>query len=117
MHRAWIISWALLVCVTWQTMAVAYFSPLTTAHADADHAVMHLEKQAHHHGDDGAIELDESVESLLHLMVDAANANGLRSQATLQLLAMDSVSPLGCPLAGGPSSCLEAFLRPPRPAV
>jgi hypothetical protein len=60
----------LLLSAFWQAFAIA---GQATAFADAQeiaHAVLHWQEEAHHHHDDGSVALDDSAESLEHVVAD-----------------------------------------------
>jgi hypothetical protein len=105
----------LLIAMLWQSVAMARPGSSINALADSAHAALHLAEEGHHHHDDGSFHLDESIESVQHLMADHASA-------ATALLAMDST---GVPHAGSespevlrahtrPQPFLDGLLRPPR---
>jgi len=60
----------LLLSAFWQAFAIAGH---TTALADAQdmaHAMLHWQEEAHHHHDDGSVALDDSEESMQHVVAD-----------------------------------------------
>jgi hypothetical protein len=104
-----------MLSVFWQALAVAGQMPVFASHEALEHAAMHLQEEGHHHNDDGAVELDESSDSKLHMM-----ANGMPSAAveafTLSVPAPDwGSSPPSAALDSIlPHPILEGLRRPPR---
>jgi hypothetical protein len=86
-----------MLSVFWQALAVAGQMPVFASHEALEHAAMHLQEEGHHHHDDGAVELDDSSDSKLHMM-----ANGMPSAAveafTLSVPVPDWVSSPLCPV-------------------
>lgn len=104
-----------MLSVFWQALAVAGQMPVFASHEALEHAAMHLQEEGHHHNDDGAVELDESSDSKLHMM-----ANGMPSAAleafTLSVPVPDWGSSPLCPVVDSmlPHPILEGLRRPPR---
>lgn len=104
-----------MLSVFWQALAVAGQMPVFASHEELEHAAMHLQEEGHHHHDDGAVELDESSDSKLHMMAD-----GMPS-AALEVFALNIPVPDWG--SSPPSSALDSILpypileglrRPPR---
>ena len=83
---------------------------------DAAHAAMHLEAVAHHHGDDGSIQRDDSRKSLDHLKAECCvQVSGVLPQgvAAVPELPLDRSRAEMRAKAYDPPF-LEGLMRPPR---
>lgn len=79
------------------------------------HAVLHLERGAHHHQDDGSIHEEQSEQSLRHLQADSALGAAALLGSGIRLAsnaAHDAV--LARPASEAPPPVLDGPTRPPR---
>jgi hypothetical protein len=68
----------LAVSLIWHAFAVADLGLLCHHGEGVAHAALHMEKEGHHHHDDGTFHQDDSDESLQHVYADGcANASGV----------------------------------------
>ena len=105
----------MLFAMLWQSVALARFGSTVNVFADLTHAALHWQEVGHHHHDDGSYHLDDSSDSVQHVLCDhvcAANA--------LLVTASHHFPPLGSAVPGGlskllvPDPTLDGLLRPPR---
>ena len=83
---------------------------------DAEHALLHFEKAAHHHDDhDGDFHQDDSTASIQHALGDAGIfAPGLMPSSGPALYASASVTPLMAVYIEPPPPFLQGLERPPK---
>jgi hypothetical protein len=106
---------ALIACLLWQSQAVAHAAVAPQGDGDLAHAILHWSDEAHHHHD-GDIHLDDSDESVSHVMSDhlGGAAAVLPSCApSLGKFSPGEALPLGAQ-DQLPSPFLDGLLRPPR---
>ncbi|MNX98091.1 hypothetical protein D3C86_1304840 [compost metagenome] len=105
----------LLLSVFWQAFAIA---GQATAFADAEevaHAALHWQEESHHHHDDGSVALDDSDESLQHVVADGCLSTLLVWQITsFSFAPLASARPLIADETASPSPHLAGRRRPPR---
>lgn len=107
-----------LVAIVWQAFALARLTTAPGAADDMAHALLHWHDISHHHHDDGDYHVDDSAESLAHVVADH-----LTVSAALPADAAAGIVPrAGCertPLAARyvPDPFLDGLLRPPRPTA
>ena len=114
MHRRAVLL-VVLFAMFWQTVAMARAGSTVNALADMEHTALHWLEEGHHHHEDGSYHLDDSKESVQHMLCD-------HSCATAALLVSSSrdFPPLGSAAPGGPHTAPvadpdpEGLLRPPR---
>lgn len=83
---------------------------------DPAHPVLHWEGQAHHHHDDGTLQVDDSAESAAHVAADPLTANpALPISSSAVSCAAVSQSPPSTTHPPNPAPFLGGLLRPPRP--
>jgi hypothetical protein len=112
------VVFTLALCLVWQSSAFAYLGSAGLIASDEHHHErMHREMQPHHHAADGALEFDDSVASLLHMMSDTAGSAALVPSAPVQLLRVSGVVPPASMHRAPPLLFLEDPLRPPEPSV
>lgn len=104
-----------MLSIFWQALAVAGQMPVFASHEALEHAAMHLQEEGHHHHDDGAVELDDSSDSKLHMMADGMPSAALEVFA-LNVPAPDWGSSPPSPTLDSilPYPILEGLRRPPR---
>ncbi len=104
-----------LFALFWQTVAMASVGVTSNARADMEHTALHWLEEGHHHHEDGSYHLDDSKESVQHMLCD-------HNCATVALLVTSShdFPPVGSVTPGGPRIAPvsdpdpEGLLRPPR---
>lgn len=93
-----------------QTVAFDHGGSFEVAHAE-----MHLESEAHHHGEDGVAHQDNSQESILHMLADAGSGTAaLLSFPQLSLHFGRLSAPAVTDESAGPPPYLDGLRRPPR---
>jgi len=109
------LAFFMLMAVLWQAMAIAPVGPSVSFLADPEHAALHLQEAGHHHHEDGSFHLDDSRESLQHVLSDNVNALAvLPVSPPRDFVLHASRAPGGWHDAPPPGPYLEAPLRPPR---
>lgn len=106
----------LVISLLWHGFAVAS-AGFAQDHGDSvEHAVLHLEKEPHHHHDDGTFHEDGTDESMKHVYADScANlAAVVPTHAVAAHLEVPGHAQLSCPAAERDSAILEGPRRPPR---
>ncbi len=104
-----------IIAMLWQSVAVARDGLLMDAAADLAHAVLHWHGQSHHHHDDGNFHLDDSTESVQHVLGDPVCTTALPMVVAMHGFAPPgSLAPLGWREAGVPDPAPDGLLRPPR---
>jgi hypothetical protein len=106
----------LVISLLWHTFAMTHVG-LQYDHGDgAAHVALHLEKEPHHHHDDGTFHQDDSDESVQHVYADACASTAGFVPTHSPTIARD-----GCAVAGASaaptahdSPILEGPRRPPR---
>jgi len=105
----------MLIAVLWQSVAIARAGSPVNALADPEHAALHLQEKGHHHHEDGSFHLDDSSESVQHVLSDNVNATAALPVSPPRDFALQvSRAPGGWPDALPPHPYLEGPLRPPR---
>lgn len=105
----------LLFAMLWQTVALARAGSTVNALVDLEHTALHWQEVGHHHQEDGSYRLDDSPESVQHVITDHVSA----SAALLVSMSHDfpragSAVPGGRQKASMPDPDPEGLLRPPR---
>ncbi|URI09389.1 hypothetical protein MW290_27885 [Aquincola tertiaricarbonis] len=106
----------MLFAIFWQSVALGRVGSTVNALADAQHTALHWQEEGHHHHDDGSYHLDDSNESVQHVLSDHLSATAAFTTAVahgLPLLA--SPAPNGLHETPVPDPTLDGLLRPPRP--
>lgn len=106
---------AVLFAMFWQSMALARPGSTVNVLADLEHAALHWQEEGHHHHDDGSYHLDDSNESVQHVIADHVSASaGLVTSVGHGFPSANSVSPRGLHEGLVPHPFLDGLLRPPR---
>lgn len=116
--RRGVITFFLMLCMCLNALASTAAALLASDGAEQDHAVMHLEGQAHHHDDhddgDGPHE-DQSVASAQHIAGDGAvHAPVLMTHVDLSLPPLPPEMPVLATATHPPPPFLAGPERPPR---
>jgi hypothetical protein len=105
----------LLLSVFWQAFAIA---GQATAFADAQeiaHAMLHWQEEAHHHHDDGSVALDDSDESLQHVVADGClGSSAVWASTSFTFASAVGTRPLIANELPRPGPHLDGLRRPPR---
>ncbi|MDO9093869.1 MAG: hypothetical protein Q7U99_14680 [Rubrivivax sp.] len=105
----------MLLALFWQSVALARPGSTVNALADMAHAALHWQEEGHHHHEDGSYHLDDSNESVQHVLSDHLSATvALLATASHALPSLGSAAPGGLHRAPVPDPALEGLLRPPR---
>lgn len=110
-----VVLFAIVVAMLWQSAALARGGAAVDAQADAAHAALHWQGDAHHHHDDGSIAIDDSEESARHLMADQTSTTALLPLVTAALPRLHDSAPRPGSVRASPHPFLDGPLRPPRP--
>lgn len=106
---------AVLFAMLWQGLALARPGSTVNVLADLGHAALHWQEEGHHHHDDGSYHVDDSKESVLHVLADHVAASAaLMAFSEPGLLPASSESPPGLRERRVPHPFLAGLLRPPR---
>jgi hypothetical protein len=105
---------AFLLCWMGMSVAPAHAQADLAADAEAAHAAMHWNQEAHHHHD-GGVHQDDSDESIAHVAADhGCCAVALPSLApSLADVTPDEILTIGVQRSS-PTPFLDPLLRPPR---
>ena len=106
----------LVISLLWHSFATAA-DGFVRGHGDTmEHVVLHLEKEPHHHHDDGTFHEDGTDESLKHVYADScANAAGVvPTHAMVAHVELLRRAQPALPVADPDSAILESPRRPPR---
>jgi len=100
----------------WQSMALARIGSTVNPLADLQHAVLHWQGESHHHHEDGSYHLDDSPESVQHMVADPLSASlAMAAPSSHGLPPLRSAAPGGLHATPVPNPTLDGLLRPPRP--
>ncbi|MDH4391047.1 MAG: hypothetical protein QE285_06440 [Aquabacterium sp.] len=106
---------AMLFAMLWQSLALARIGSPVNALADLAHAVLHWQKTAHQHADDGSYQLDGASTSTHHVVADQAGASlAVLTVRAHAVVPAGSVAPGSADGAAAPDPLLDGLLRPPR---
>ena len=115
MRKRFIVLLLVLLNV-WQVASAAGLPQFWAAQTEAlEHAVMHWQGEAHHHGSDGSIHADESEDSFEHMMADCC----FHHFGVITAPAVVALEPLPQHVAQAaqavpPPPYLDGLRRPPR---
>lgn len=97
-------------------MALARVGSSVNALIDLQHAALHWQGEAHHHHEDGSYHLDDSKESVQHVVTDHLSVSLAMAAPSLhELPSLGSAAPGGLRATPVPNPTLDGLLRPPRP--
>lgn len=106
----------MLFAMLWQSVALARAGSTVNALTDLAHATLHWQEEGHHHQEDGSYQLDNSSESVQHLLSDHVGAAAVFMVSSSQVFpAPGSDAPGGLHETSAPNPVLDGLLRPPRP--
>jgi hypothetical protein len=104
-----------MVAFLWQSVGMARVGPTIDLLGNIEHAALHENDEGHHHHDDGSLHVDDSAESMQHVIADQLHFPAA--------LLCDSRSALPESTGGSPVAMrdravadpfLAGLLRPPR---
>ena len=105
----------MLIAMLWQSVALARAWSTVNPLADMEHTTLHWQEEGHHHHEDGAYHLDDSPESVQHVIGDHVSASAaLLASASYDFPSLASALPGGLHKTPVPDPDLEGLLRPPR---
>lgn len=105
----------MLLAMLWQSVALARAGSTVNALADMVHTALHWQQQGHHHHEDGSYHLDDSPESVQHVISDHMGGSAaLLVSASHDVPSLASAAPAGQHKASVPDPDPEGLLRPPR---
>jgi hypothetical protein len=105
----------MLFAMLWQSVALARVGSTVNVLADIAHTALHWQEEGHHHHEDGSYHLDDSSESVQHVLSDNVSATvALLVAAPQDPPHPGSAVPAGLHQAPVPDPSLEGPLRPPR---
>ena len=105
----------LLFAMLWHAVALARNGPMLGAVADLSHFELHWQDEGHHHHDGGDKHVDDSAESVQHLVSDHVTASdGLLPGVSSTVHRTTSALPKPDDEAPGPHPLLDGAFKPPR---
>jgi len=105
----------MLFAMLWQSVALARIGSTVNPLLDAEHASLHLQEEGHHHHGDGSYHLDDSNESVQHVVMDHTSSPPALMGVSSQHFPPRGLSvPKEMPSASVPDPVLDGPLRPPR---
>ena len=111
------VLFVMLFAIFWQSVAMARVGSTVNAMADLEHATLHWQEKAHHHHEDGSYHLDDSKESVQHVVTDNLNAPlalALAVASSHNFPPLGSAAPSGLHEQLAPHPALAGLFRPPR---
>ncbi len=105
----------MLLAILWQSVALARVGSTVNPLTDLAHATLHWQVEAHHHHEDGSYHLDDSKESVKHVVTDHLNASlDMAVAPAHDFPPLGSAAPDGVQEQRVPNPALDGLLRPPR---
>jgi hypothetical protein len=113
--RRSVFLFVMLFAILWQSVAMARVGSTVNPLADLEHATLHWHEEAHHHHEDGSYHLDDSKESVQHVVTDHLNASLAPAASSSHVFPpLGSAPPDGLPGQRVPNPSLDGLFRPPR---
>lgn len=110
-----VIAIALMLTLLWQSFGLARADSTGEALADREHAAFHWQDEGHHHHDDGAYHVEDSSDSVRHLLADHVTAPlGLLLGTATSFPPTGSVRPGTELRSWPPHPDPDGLFRPPR---
>jgi hypothetical protein len=104
-----------MVAFLWQSVGMARVGPAIDLLGDIEHAVLHQNDEGHHHHDDGSLHIDDSAESMQHVIADQLHfPAALLCDSRSGLTDTTSGSPPAMRARAAADAFLDGLLRPPR---
>ena len=111
-----VIVLVVLFAMLWQSITLARPGSTVRLLEDFEHAALHWQAAGHHHHDDGTYHVDDSSESVQHVVTDHASASAAALIASIDhdfaIAPSEKPSALRQALVTHPF--LDGLLRPPR---
>lgn len=105
----------MLFAMLWQSMAMARVGSTVNVLANLEHAALHWQGEAHHHHEDGSYNLDDSNESVRHVVTDHLSVSlEMAAPASHDFPVLGSALQADVRTAAFPNPTLDGLLRPPR---
>jgi hypothetical protein len=105
----------LLLALCWQSLALARAGSTVNVLADVAHTALHWQGEGHHHHEDGSYQLDDSSESVQHVLGDHVGTTpALVVGAAHDFPTFGSTAPGDLCQRFVPDPALDGLLRPPR---
>ena len=105
----------MLIALLWQSVAMARVGSTVNPLVDLEHATLHWQEKAHHHNADGSLHLDDSRESVQHVVIDHLTASlDMVAESCHGFLPLGPTTPVGQHGQPVPEPALDGLLRPPR---
>jgi len=105
----------MLIAMLWQSVAMGGIGSTVNALADLEHATLHWQEESHHHHEDGSYHLDDSNESMQHVVTDNLSASlAMVAPSSHDFPPLGSAAPRGLHETAVPTPTLDGLLRPPR---
>lgn len=111
------VSLAVLLILFVQALAPARAGLIANAPAEPGHAWLHWQGKAHHHHDDGSYQVDDSNQSVWHLLAEQGNFAVVLFESATPPALPATASPGHFQRLPGASPFLAGPLRPPRAAA
>ena len=109
------VLFVMLMAMLWQSVALARAGSTVNALADMAHVALHWQEEGHHHHEDGTYHLDDSKESMQHVLGDHVSPSAaLLVSASHDFPRLGSAAPGGLHERPVPDPTLDGLLRPPR---
>lgn len=114
MHRRAVVL-LMLIAMVWQTVALARPGVALDVFADREHAALHWHGDGHHHHGDGSYHLDDSNESVQHVLSDHGSGTaGPLLSSPHRFPAVSRAARQHHAVGRVPHPFVEGPLRPPR---
>lgn len=113
--RRTLVLLAVLFAMLWKSVALARTGSSVNVLGDLEHAAPHWQEEGHHHHDYGSYHVDDSNESVQHVVADHLTASAALTGSTdPDFPPAPSESPSGLHERPAPHPFLDGLLRPPR---
>lgn len=105
----------LMASALWQVFVIGGRAGMFGESKETEHAVLHWQRLAHHHHDDGSFTLDKSEESVQHVVVDGfLNTAAVWFVAPIFFPPGKAVRPIAIDELDAPWPDLAGLKRPPK---
>ena len=109
------VLFVMLFAMLWQSVALARVGSTVNALADQEHTALHWQEVSHHHPEDGSLQMDDSKESVQHVLSDHVSATtALMVTTPHDFASLGSAAPADLHGTRVPNPTLDGLLRPPR---
>lgn len=105
----------MLLAMLWQSVAMARVGSTANVLAGLEHTSLHWQDTTHHHHEDGAYHLDDSTESVQHMLGEQLSVGAVFTlESSRDFPRLGSSTPGGLQDAPAAHPFLDGLLRPPR---